>query len=230
MLEIFDPLRELSTYGLVIRMLLAFACGGIIGIEREYRRRPAGFRTHILICTGSAVTIMTNQFLFLELHASTDIARMGAQVIAGIGFIGAGSIIVTKRQRVKGLTTAAGLWATAIIGLCIGGGFYEGGVAATGLILITELCFSKLDHFVADHTPELNLYVKCSDDGSLLQVEKMIEEEKMNIISTEIIRRDEETQYAVYAIFLLRLHRGCSFENLLCAVQRLDGVLEAGKL
>ena len=113
---------------------------------------------------------------------------MGAQVIAEIGFIGAGSIIVAKRQRIKGLTTAADVCATAIIGLCIDGGGYEEEVAATRLILMAELCFSKLDHFVADHTPELNLYVKCFGDGSLLQGEKIIEKEKIKIISTEIIR------------------------------------------
>ena len=91
--------------------LLAVVCGGLIGLEREYKRRPAGFRTHILICLGAAMTTLTSQFLYLNLHYYTDMARLGAQVVAGIGFIGAGAIIVTRRRRVKGLTTAAGLWA-----------------------------------------------------------------------------------------------------------------------
>ena len=108
-------------------MVLAFLCGGLVGLEREYKRRPAGFRTHILICMGAAMTTLTSQYLYLEMNYQTDMARLGAQVVAGIGFIGAGTIIVTRRQRIKGLTTAAGLWATAIIGLALGAGFYEGG-------------------------------------------------------------------------------------------------------
>ena len=107
MLSIFDGLRDVSILSITVRMLLAVACGGIIGIEREYKRRPAGFRTHILICLGAAMTTLTSQYLYLHMHYFTDMARLGAQVVAGIGFIGAGTIIVTRRQRVKGLTTAA---------------------------------------------------------------------------------------------------------------------------
>ena len=148
MLEIFDPLRELSTSALCLRMILAFVCGGLVGIEREYKRRPAGFRTHILVCMGAAMTTLTGQYLYLELNYQTDISRIGAQVIAGIGFIGAGTIIVSKRQRIKGLTTAAGLWATAIVGLSLGAGFYEGGIITAMLILIVELVMSQVEYFV----------------------------------------------------------------------------------
>lgn len=141
MLSIFDGLRDVTLLSITVRMLLAVVCGGIIGIEREYKRRPAGFRTHILICLGAAMTTLTSQYLYLNMHYFTDMARLGAQVVAGIGFIGAGTIIVTRRQRVKGLTTAAGLWASAIIGLSLGGGFYEGGIFATLLILAAEMLF-----------------------------------------------------------------------------------------
>ena len=125
MLSVFDGLRSVTTLSVFVRLACAFICGGIIGIERSYKRRPAGFRTHILICIGAAITTLTSQYLYLNMHYFTDMARLGAQVVAGIGFIGAGTIIVTKRQNVKGLTTAAGLWTSAIIGLAFGGGFYE---------------------------------------------------------------------------------------------------------
>ena len=110
MLPIFDGVRDVTVLSTTLRMLLAVVCGGLIGLEREYKRRPAGFRTHILICLGAAMTTLTSQFLYLNLHYYTDMARLGAQVVAGIGFIGAGAIIVTRRRRVKGLTT---LWACA---------------------------------------------------------------------------------------------------------------------
>ena len=124
MLSVFDGLRSVTTLSVFVRLACAFICGGIIGIERSYKRRPAGFRTHILICIGAAITTLTSQYLYLNMHYFTDMARLGAQVVAGIGFIGAGTIIVTKRQNVKGLTTAAGLWTSAIIGLAFGGGFH----------------------------------------------------------------------------------------------------------
>ena len=107
MLPIFDGLRDVTIASVAVRMVLAVICGGIIGMEREFKRRPAGFRTHILICLGAAMTTLTSQFLYLNMHYYTDMARLGAQVVAGMGFIGAGTIIVTLRQRVKGLTTAA---------------------------------------------------------------------------------------------------------------------------
>ena len=102
MLTIFDGLRGISALSVVARMLLAALCGGIIGVERAYKRRPAGMRTHILICLGAAMTTLTSQYLYLALQYYTDMSRLGAQVVAGIGFIGAGCIIVTRRQRVKG--------------------------------------------------------------------------------------------------------------------------------
>ena len=147
MLSFFDPLRDLTFASIVLRMVLPCICGGLVGIEREFKRRPAGFRTHILICLGAAMTTLTSQYLALT-GAYTDITRLGAQVIAGIGFIGAGTIIVTRRQRVKGLTTAAGLWVSAIVGLCIGAGFFEGGVFATVLILLAEMVFSRLERHI----------------------------------------------------------------------------------
>ena len=173
MLSIFDPLRDVTLLSVAVRMLLAVLCGGAIGIEREYKRRPAGFRTHILICLGAAMTTLTSQYLYLNMRYDTDMARLGAQVVAGVGFIGAGAIIVTRRQRVKGLTTAAGLWTAAIIGLALGGGFYEGGIFATVLILMAELFFSRLEYRMLENAPEINLYMEYTDRACLENVLKL---------------------------------------------------------
>ena len=98
MIDALNFLRtdSLDTWSVIIRLVLAVLCGGVIGIERERKRRPAGFRTHILICLGAAITTLTSQFILFELGLFTDLTRLGAQVIAGIGFIGAGTIIITK--------------------------------------------------------------------------------------------------------------------------------------
>lgn len=225
MLSIFDSLRDVTFVSVSARMILAAMCGGVIGIERECKRRPAGFRTHILICLGAAMTTMTSQYLYLVMHYYTDIARLGAQVVAGVGFIGAGTIIVTRRQRVKGLTTAAGLWAAAIVGLSIGGGFYEGGILATALILLAELVFSKLEYHILKTSPEINLYMEYADRSSLENVLTLYREQKVKILNMEITRSVGSAHHNACAIFALRLNKKCHAENLLSALHSMDGVI-----
>lgn len=122
----------------LMRLALAGVFGGIIGFEREHSHRPAGFRTHILVAVGSALVMLTSSFIFEEYKgmANIDPARLGAQVISGIGFLGAGTIL-REGFSVKGLTTAASLWAVSCIGLAAGIGYYEGAVIATIFIIIT---------------------------------------------------------------------------------------------
>lgn len=134
-------LQELNFVTILFRMSLAIIIGGIIGTERDIKQRAAGLRTHILVCFGAAVVMMTNEFVFETYpNADIDITRMGAQVVSGIGFLGAGTILVTNKNRVEGLTTAAGLWAAASVGLAIGIGFYEiafaGGLAIIAIVTL----------------------------------------------------------------------------------------------
>jgi len=230
MLKIFDAFRELSTSALYLRLILAFVCGGLVGMEREYKRRPAGFRTHILICMGAAMTTLTSQYLSMELHYATDIARLGAQVIAGIGFIGAGTIIVTRRQRIKGLTTAAGLWATAIIGLSLGAGFYEGGVIATLLILAVELLMSKMEHFARSKSPEVNIYVEYLDRSCLERIIQFMHSNDIHVLNTEVMRAAGSRLNSGSAIFLLRLPKNIPSDQIVGRLNEIDGVLYAEEL
>ena len=230
MLSIFDSLRDVNMVSVTVRMVLAVLCGGIIGIEREYKRRPAGFRTHILICLGAAMTTLTSQFLYLQMHYYTDMARLGAQVVAGVGFIGAGTIIVTQRQRVKGLTTAAGLWASAIIGLAIGGGFYEGALFATFLIILAELLFSKLEYRMLENAPEINLYMEYTDRSCLEQVLKLYREKNVKVLNMEITRATGSEHHNACAIFSLRLNKRGKVELLLDAIHRVEGVAAVEEL
>ena len=225
MLSIFDGLRDVTLLSITVRMLLAVVCGGIIGIEREYKRRPAGFRTHILICLGAAMTTLTSQYLYLNMHYFTDMARLGAQVVAGIGFIGAGTIIVTRRQRVKGLTTAS-----AIIGLSLGGGFYEGGLFATLLILAAEMFFSKLEYRMLDHAPEINLYMEYSNKACLEEVLRLFRELNLKILNLEITRSAGSEKHNACAIFSLRLNKKCTVERLLADLHAVEGVASVEEL
>ena len=225
MLSIFDSLRGLTLLSVILRMLLAVACGGIIGIEREYKRRPAGFRTHILICLGAAMTTMTSQYLFLYMHYYTDMGRLGAQVVAGIGFIGAGAIIVTRRKRVKGLTTAAGLWTAAIIGLALGAGFFEGAIFATFLILLAELVFSKLEYRMLTSAPEINLYMEYTGRECLENVLRLLREQEVKVLNMEITRTTGTEKHSACAIFYLRLGKHCNAVELVRLIHETAGVI-----
>lgn len=224
MLAIFENLRDVTFVSVCLRMVLAVVCGGAIGVEREFKRRPAGFRTHILICLGAAMTTLTGQYLYLVMHYYTDMARLGAQVIAGVGFIGAGTIIVTKRQRVKGLTTAAGLWAAAIVGLCLGSGFYEGGLFTTGLILLAELAFSRLEYWMLSNTPEVNLYMEYREKNSLDEVLQLFRERNVKILNMEITRSEGSEHHNACVIFSLRL-RHLTTDRLAAEVNGVEGIL-----
>ena len=105
--------QDLNMVSVAVRLLMALVFGGVIGLERGANRHPAGFRTHILVCVGSTLAMMTNVYVFDLWGSVTDPVRLGAQVITGVGFLGAGTILLTGRHRIRGLTTAAGLWASA---------------------------------------------------------------------------------------------------------------------
>lgn len=230
MLSIFDSFRDVSLISMCIRLLLAVVCGSIIGIEREFKRRPAGFRTHILICMGAAMTTLISEYLLVELHYTTDIARLGAQVIAGIGFIGAGTIIVTRHQRVKGLTTAAGLWAVAIVGLAIGLGFYEGALVTTLLILAAELLFAKIENWIMRKSPEVNLMLEYTNTDALSAILVWLKQKNVKMLHMEITRSPKNDTDSAIAILSLRLHKKCTVDHVMEYISTIDSIISVEEL
>lgn len=185
MLEFLNPLREMSTVSVALRMIVATLVGAVIGLERSAKNRPAGFRTHILVCLGSAVAMMTGLYVFLELKLPTDVSRLGAQVISGLGFIGAGTIVVTKKMSIKGLTTAAGLWTTGIIGLAIGAGYFELGIIGMVLVLLAETVFNSIGQRI-HHTPEYIVEIFYNEKTCLDQVLRYCKDSRMAIVNLKI--------------------------------------------
>lgn len=232
MQEFFNMIRFTDGFNMVgalIRMLLAVVCGGIIGIEREHKRRPAGFRTHILICLGASMTILTSQYIYIELGLYTDLARLGAQVIAGIGFIGAGTIIVTRRRQVKGLTTAAGLWVSAIVGLAIGAGFVEAAVLTTAMILLVELLLARFEWFIMSTAKTLNLYVEYRESGTLFEMAEYLRAHNVNVSDLQVTKSGAATQNPC-AIFSLDLPRKMTQDKLMTALAGIGGVVSVEEL
>lgn len=154
-----EMLREVNIVSIIVRILLAVAIGGILGIERGRKNRPAGFRTYMLVCVGAALVMMTNQYAFQYFEVS-DPVRMGSQVVSGIGFLGAGTIMVTGKNQIKGITTAAGLWTAACCGLAIGIGFYEGAIIGGLTILAVMATMQTLDSRIRKKSKILELYLE----------------------------------------------------------------------
>lgn len=231
MLTLFDGLREITLASIAFRLVLSTLCGGIVGLEREFKRRSAGFRTHILICLGGAMTTLISEYWLVYMHYYLDTTRLGAGVVAGMGFIGAGTIIVTRRQRVKGLTTAAGLWTVAIVGLAIGAGFYEGALLTTVLILLAELLFSKLEYRIMANAPEINLFVEYTDRHALDRVLQLYREKQVKVSGMEITHQpDREGNAAACALFTLRLNRKNSAGTILSDICATEGVLNVEEI
>lgn len=230
MLTIFSYFREFSLAAVALRMFLAVLCGGIIGLERTFRRRPAGMRTHMLICLGASMTTLTSQYLLLYMNYYTDMARLGAQVVAGIGFIGAGTIIVTRHQKVKGLTTAAGLWTAAIVGLSLGAGFYEGGLTVTVLVMLAEILFSQLERLILRKSPEMNLYIHYAGSDTMERILVYLRDNRIKVLSMQITRLKESPSHTPTVIFLLRLHNKITRASVLQGLYGLDGVISIDDL
>ena len=143
--QFIDYVSGWGTGQIAIRIFLSLIVGLGIGLDRGVKRRGAGIKTHVLVCIGSAVTMITGQYIYHQFGSAMEVSRIGAQVISGIGFLGVGTIIVTGRNQVRGLTTAAGLWSCACIGLALGIGFVEGGLIAFAFVLFTFLILNHLD-------------------------------------------------------------------------------------
>ncbi len=152
--------QEFCTETVIFRIFLAALIGGLLGLERQRKNSPAGLRTNILVCIGACLVMMTNQFVSIMYSGAGDPSRMGAQVVSGIGFLGAGSIIVTGRNQIRGITTAACLWTSACCGLAIGIGFYEGAIVGVITILIVVTTLGRMDRLIRKKSKYLEVYIE----------------------------------------------------------------------
>lgn len=172
--------REVTYTAILVRILTALVVGGLIGLERGMKNRPAGLRTYMLVCVGSCLIMLTNQYIY-QMTGTGDPMRLGAQVVSGIGFLGAGTIIVTKHNQIKGLTTAAGLWASAGVGLALGIGFYEGGLtAALGIYAILTL-LQRWERRAHKKIRVLEIYTELSSDVPIHEFTQRLRELDMKI-------------------------------------------------
>ena len=235
MLALLDSLRELNTGSVLLRLTLAMLFGGMIGLEREQKRRPAGFRTYMLVCLGASLTMLLSQYEALMLSSrwaaqaaavgvKTDVSRFGAQVINGIGFLGAGTVIVTGRQEVKGLTTAAALWASACMGLAIGAGLYECVLLGFCLIFLATKLLPPIENAVVERARNMNIYVEFRSLENVGAIIACIKSQGAQIYEVDIARGREEAFRNPSAVFSIRLRQRQIHTQMLAAVSEVEGV------
>ena len=181
----------------LFRLFLAALCGAVFGIDRVVKGRPAGIYTHALVALGACVAMITGEFIVVQYGSSQDVARLAAQVISGIGFLGAGTIMVTGQQQVLGLTTAAGLWFAGTLGISVGGGYYE---IVAGAMLVWVFIFfalARLDTSLSKRNLEFKIYLSITNGRSVMDA--IVELDRYNFIMTkrEPLNK-EETLWILY--------------------------------
>lgn len=222
-------LQDLNIISITFRVMLSLVFGGIIGLERSRKSRPAGFRTYMIVCLSSSLVMMTNQYIYMNFPGS-DPARLGAQVISGIGFLGAGTIIVTSRSQVKGLTTAAGLWASACLGLAIGIGFYDGAIIVAIFVFFIITLFKKLDNWLTSTNRSITVYTSFSSikafDDFIVYCYKL----NFKIRDIEITKDPTLSETTAIAIILLEACERINHVETLQTLSAFEGLIHIEEL
>ena len=217
---------NMITYEFVLRLFVAAMLGGVIGLEREYRAKEAGFRTHFLVALGSGLFMILSQFGFDDVlghyeQVSLDPSRIASQVVTGIGFIGAGTIIFQKHV-VRGLTTAAGLWVTSAIGMTAGAGMYVLSIATTVLVL---LCLEAL-YFILQHFGTRNITVTFSTpkEENIQTVLQRLRDKEIIIDSYEMTRKDTSSGHYFIVTMEMKFKRKRYKNHLLNFMSEFENV------
>lgn len=209
---------------IVFRLVVSAVLGGVIGFEREHRGKPAGLKTHILVCLGSClITILSiNFYAGVQGMTNADPARLAAQVVSGIGFLGAGAIM-KEGPTIRGLTTAASLWVVASVGLAAGSGSMTGAIATTVLVVIILAWLPKLERWVHSRTAEVTLYIQSYDrPGQLGRVGSLLGTMGIRIAQIQI----EELEKGKIGIPLtLDLPNNRDLQDIIAELGKVEGVI-----
>ena len=222
-------LREVTYFAVILRIFVAALFGGAIGIERGMKNRPAGLRTYMLVCVGSCLIMLTNQYLF-QVSGAGDPMRLGAQVVSGIGFLGAGTIIVTKHNQIKGLTTAAGLWASAGVGLALGVGFYEAALAAGFAVFAILTLLQRWDDKMKGKTRIIELYIELAENVPLGELIRELRALNLDIEALEMEKDTQLEDNAKPLVATLRTKKRGDHRLLIERIKKLDGVIHLEEL
>lgn len=203
--ELFALVRDWSAIAVFLRLVLAAAVGIVVGAEREHKNKIAGVKTHVLVCLGSAMAMIVSEYLMHQFpEARADLNRIGAQVVSGVGFLGVGTIMVTGRDQVQGLSTAAGLWACACIGLAAGAGYVEGTLIAMMFVLFTYVVLSRVDAWVHKNERTIDVYVELEDGYGVRELIQNLRSQSYDYSNLSLLRDGEGRLGGAVALELRR--------------------------
>ena len=216
-------LQEISLLSVIIRLALSVLIGGIIGTERGLRNRPAGFMTYVLVCLGSTLIMLTNQYIS-SIIPGTDPTRLGAQVVSGIGFLGAGTIIVTRKDEIRGLTTAAGLWVAAGLGLAVGVGFYVGSIVGCLFIVFVLVSLKRIDIYIKQHAKSMEIYLEYDSSFSIRTLSEFVEKQGYELFDIQRGNVKSLKKELGTLIFSLGLLKRTYHKEVLKSLYTIEGV------
>lgn len=221
--KILTLLQDVTLLSVITRIGLSILIGGILGAERGIRNRPAGFMTYVLVCMGSTLVMLTNQYIS-AMMPGTDPTRFGAQVISGIGFLGAGTIIVTRKDEIRGLTTAAGLWFAAGIGLAIGCGFYTGAIVGCLFCVFVLTSLKKIDVYIKKHARSMEIYLEYSMAFSMRNLSQFTEKYGYELFDMQRgkIKTLQEDMGTV--VFSIDLSKNTDHQKIINDLYSIEGV------
>ena len=215
--------REVTYLAVALRIALAVIIGGLIGLERGMKNRPAGLRTYMLVCVGACLIMLTNQYV-VQVYGTGDPVRMGAQVVSGIGFLGAGTIVVTRRNQIKGLTTAAGLWTSAGVGLALGIGFYEAALMGGVAVFVVITLLQRMDNNMHKKSRQVEAYLELTADVTLGDFLRSVREHDVEIDNVQREQgADSNTGNRAY-IATIKAKKRVNHEKILEIILNLPGV------
>ena len=226
-MNIFEVIREprqLTLFSVIFRVLIAILLGGTIGLERGLKNRPAGLRTYMLVCLGSCIVMITNQYIY-QVYGSGDPVRMGAQVISGIGFLGAGTIMVTPHSQIKGLTTAAGLWASACVGLAIGIGFVEVAIIGSLGIILVLTVLHVLDSIMRKRPLQIEVHIELNASITIGDLIEYARENEIEIRNIQVENTYSSLAQTTALVAELKPAKKCKNSDIVQVIRKMDGVI-----
>ena len=216
-------IREVTYLAVALRIVAAVLVGGLLGLERGMKNRPAGLRTYMLVCVGACIVMLTNQYIF-QVYGTGDPVRMGAQVVSGIGFLGAGTIVVTRRNQIKGLTTAAGLWTAAGVGLALGIGFYEAALSGGLAVFVVITLLQRMDNNMHRKSKQLEAYIELSQEITLGDFLRSVRNSELEIGNVQREQGDDSTIGNRAYIATLKTKKRMNHQEILAALEKIPGV------
>jgi len=218
-----DILIQFNPTSAAVRLLLALVLGGLIGLERGRHGRAAGLRTHVLVSLGACMTALIGLYIHQELGIQEQVTRIAAQVISGIGFLGAGTILVKNQSVITGLTTAAGVWCTAAIGIALGYGFYSGAILCALIAMVTATLLSRLER---KQKGVIHCYLELEDPHMVTATIRTIEAQFPTARQIDVVPSKSGLPNTLGLTFSLAKGKALK-DTYLSVLDSMDGVLYA---